>query len=229
MQDIDVIFFDLFFTLIKPEYHPTRNENDILGLSIKEWEDYAENKELYLKRAITKGMTSMEIIDEIAATIPFPINQHEKEYIVQLRESRMRNALTYIDAKIISTLTRLASNGIRLCLISNADAIDTKYWSDSLLAPYFEKVFFSCEVGYLKPDKDIYEIAMKAMNTTATRSLFVGDGGFEELRGAKEVGMKTVFSEYLAQKEDSVRKNLVQYADYSILDFSELLQICNIG
>ncbi|HEX3020805.1 MAG TPA: hypothetical protein VHP81_00235 [Lachnospiraceae bacterium] len=41
--------------------------------------------------------------------------------------------------------------------------------------------------------------------------------------------MKTVFSEYLDQKEDSVRKNLVQYADYSILDFSELLQICNIG
>ncbi|HEX3020806.1 MAG TPA: hypothetical protein VHP81_00240 [Lachnospiraceae bacterium] len=47
------------------------------------------------------------------------------------------------------------------------------HWNDSLLAPYLEKVFFSCEVGYLKPDREIYEIAMKAMNTTATRSLLL--------------------------------------------------------
>jgi|LAHS01.1.fsa_nt_gb putative hydrolase of the HAD superfamily len=46
MQDIEAIFFDLFFTLITPKYHLQQNENDVIGLSVKEWELYAN----YAKR-----------------------------------------------------------------------------------------------------------------------------------------------------------------------------------
>lgn len=40
------IFFDLFFTLIIPAYEKTNNEFDMLGLSISEWEKYAEDAAL---------------------------------------------------------------------------------------------------------------------------------------------------------------------------------------
>ena len=50
-NNIDVIFFDLFFTLITPQYNDFRNENDVLGISKDEWEKYAEDGELYLERA----------------------------------------------------------------------------------------------------------------------------------------------------------------------------------
>lgn len=50
MQNIEAIFFDLFFTLIIPKYHLKKNENDVLGLSVEEWELYAENDMLYKRR-----------------------------------------------------------------------------------------------------------------------------------------------------------------------------------
>ena len=50
METAGCCFFDLFFTLIKPEYCPDMSENEVLGLSIEEWESYAEDKALYLER-----------------------------------------------------------------------------------------------------------------------------------------------------------------------------------
>lgn len=38
METAGCCFFDLFFTLIKPEYCPDMSENEVLGLSIEEWE-----------------------------------------------------------------------------------------------------------------------------------------------------------------------------------------------
>lgn len=36
-NDIDVVFFDLFFTLTIPQYNDVRNENDVLGITREEW------------------------------------------------------------------------------------------------------------------------------------------------------------------------------------------------
>jgi hypothetical protein len=44
MHNIEAVFFDLFFTLVIPKYHLSENENDVLGLSVEEWESYAENE-----------------------------------------------------------------------------------------------------------------------------------------------------------------------------------------
>jgi putative hydrolase of the HAD superfamily len=35
-NEIEVVFFDLFFTLITPRYNEFRNENDVLGISKEE-------------------------------------------------------------------------------------------------------------------------------------------------------------------------------------------------
>ena len=49
--DINVVFFDLFHTLVTPKYSDLRNENDVLRITKVEWEKYAEDNELYVKRA----------------------------------------------------------------------------------------------------------------------------------------------------------------------------------
>ena len=49
---IKAIYFDLFFTLIIPAYEKTNSEFDILGLSMSEWEKYAEDASLYHERAL---------------------------------------------------------------------------------------------------------------------------------------------------------------------------------
>ena len=65
----------------------------------------------------------------------------------------------------------------------------------------FDDTIFSYEVGCLKPQNEIYEIALKKMNTIPQKCIFVGDGGSDELKGAKELGMKTILTGYLLEKE----------------------------
>lgn len=219
---IKAIYFDLFFTLIVPAYEKINNEYDILNLSVSEWEQYAENDMLYHERALGFVKSEIEIIDKIISLIPFEVSVVQKEQVLFAREQRMKNALTKISKEVLDTLQKLKSKDIKLGLISNADCIDCKYWNQSPLFKYFDDSVFSCNVGLLKPDRQIYELAMQRLHVSPEQCLFVGDGGSNELCGAKTAGMGTVFSEMLEKKNVEQRKSIVKYADYHIKHINEL-------
>ena len=88
---------------------------------------------------------------------------------------------------------------------------------------YFDDAVFSCNVGLLKPDKQIYELAMKRLNVLPEQCLFVGDGGSNELCGAKSANIRTIFSEMLETKSIEQMTTIIQYADYHIKHMNELL------
>ena len=75
----------------------------------------------------------------------------------------------------------------------------------------------------MKPDIHIYELAMRRLGVPPEICLFVGDGGSDELYGAKSAGMKTVFSEALEVKDDESRSRIMAYADHHIKNFREIL------
>lgn len=214
----------MFFTLITPQYN-SKNEYDVLGITKDEWEFYAENDVLYHDRALGKITNQAEIIKRIVATIPFHVTEQQESEIRILRENRMKRALISVDRHIIETLTLIHNKGIKLCLISNADKIDCEYWSISPLVSIFDKAIFSCEVGMLKPNKEIYEYAMKQLGVEPNESIFVGDGGSDELGGAKRAGMQTVFTEYLDKKDVVESKRLQLDSDYHIDKFDELINV----
>ena len=221
---IKAVYFDLFFTLIVPSYEKTNNEYDILHLSMTEWENYAENDMLYQERALGRVKSEMEIIDRIVSVIPFQVNDIQKKQILSAREKRMKNALHNVSEDLIDVLKILKNRKIKIGLISNADIIDCKYWGESKLASFFDDVIFSCNVGFLKPDRQIYELAMQNLKVLPDESLFVGDGGSNELFGAKSAGMKTIFTEALENKNSETRNNIMKYADYHINNFAEILK-----
>lgn len=220
---IKAIYFDLFFTLIVPTYKKTNNEYDILNLSVDEWEQYAENDILYHERALGLVKTEKEIIDKIMSLMPFEVSVIQKEQVLFAREQRMKNALKMISKEVLDILEELKLKDIKLGLISNADCIDCKYWNQSPLFKYFNASIFSCNVGLLKPDRQIYELAMQRLNVSPGQCLFVGDGGSNELCGAKSAGMGTVFSEMLETKNAKQRETIIKYADYHIKHINELL------
>ena len=51
---------------------------------------------------------------------------------------------------------------------------------------------FSYEVGVRKPDARIYRHALESIGAEPHEAFFVGDGGSDEHRGARAVGMRTV-------------------------------------
>ena len=220
---IKAVYFDLFFTLITPAYGEKNNEFDILGLSVEEWEKYAEDASLYRERALGAVGSEMEIIDRIAAIMPFEVSDIQKQKVLEARRERMRTALQNVSADIIDALKILKRKEVKIGLISNADMIDCRYWKESRLCSFFDDAVFSCEVGLLKPDRHIYELAMRRLGVLPDVCMFVGDGGSEELYGARSAGMKTVFTEALVEKIGENRSHIMAQADHHIENFREVL------
>lgn len=224
-KDIKVIYFDLFFTLIKPKNNAFRNENDVLGITEAEWERYAEDKELYRRRALGKVKNPDKIIDDILAKMKIKVSQQQKKEILSLREERYKRALIEVEPKVLKVLDNLKARGKKLCLISNADVIDVMHWHESPLKDLFDETIFSYEVGYIKPQLEIYLRALEKMKVDPESSIFIGDGGADELKGAKMLGINTALTVYLLKRDIKQHNAIKKYADYYIEDFEDINNI----
>ena len=69
----------------------------------------------------------------------------------------------------------------------------------------------------MKPSPRIYNHCLSLLSVPASQGIFVGDGGSEELSGAKAVGLTTVFATGLMPEltEEEVRSR-EDDADYTI-------------
>ena len=220
-----VIIFDLFHTLTSLETaKPTaKGTKDILGVSRKEWNDqlllYSEDR----LRGWIKD--PFEIIEKMAHAINPEIPEALIRKAVDNRIERFKYSLEHIAPATIDTLKRLKSSGKMLGLISNGDVNEISGWDDSPLKECFDCVVFSCAVGYIKPEKEIYEMCFNELGVLPRECIYVGDGGSDELKGAKELGMTTVLTTHVVkeiwpEKIEERRK----YADYEIDEIRELLE-----
>ena len=82
----------------------------------------------------------------------------------------------------------------------------------SNLSKYFSKVFISEEVGSPKPDKKIFEHALKSMNAPKKSTLMIGDSWEADINGARNIGIDQIYfnperqqfkEEGLLEKKDS--------------------------
>jgi len=58
---------------------------------------------------------------------------------------------------------------------------------------FFNAVVVSEAVGWRKPHKKIFEKALKKLDVEASETVYVGDSPTEDIKGAKSLGMQTVF------------------------------------
>jgi putative hydrolase of the HAD superfamily len=58
---------------------------------------------------------------------------------------------------------------------------------------YFNSILISDDVGWRKPNPRIFEEALKRLNKNVDQAVFVGDNPIEDIRGAKDIGMKAIF------------------------------------
>lgn len=130
--------------------------------------------------------------------------------------------LPFSDAR--STLETLCRKGYKLGIIANQNPGLEKRLENWGLRQYFEVIASSAEIGYAKPDKEIFERAFKLAGCNAQESVMVGDRLDNDIIPTKAVGMKTVW----------VKNGLAKYqnadlgkdvADYQISSLSELLCI----
>ena len=225
MTGVTTLFFDLFFTLVTPTHDPVDNEYRLMGMTQEEWLGYAETPALVLDRALGRVREPEAIMQAVLRTLPFPTPPERAGQLARLRLGRMGKALTEVDPRVLSTLAALRERGLRLCLVSNVDTMDTPRWPESPLAPFFEEVLFSWQEGCAKPDPAFYRRALARMGVPPGEGLFIGDGGSDELAGAHAVGLRTVLTEYMDVKPPEIRRRVLRDADAVITDFTQLLTL----
>jgi len=219
------ILFDFFHTLsaIETTNAPLPPETwEILGLERDVWRQ--------AWRASTQARARGEITDlyEMFAAPARAVNPAMDEWLIraamQTRLDKFANALLRISPDVLETLAALRQRGKKLGLVSNADYSEIAAWPRSPLRAAFDTVVFSCQVGCCKPEPEIYLRACRDLDVSPGECLFVGDGGSQELWGAKQLGMTTVHMTGILARiwPESVAERGA-YADHSISDIRALL------
>ncbi|MGH3131135.1 MAG: HAD family hydrolase, partial [Gaiellaceae bacterium] len=105
------------------------------------------------------------------------------------------DAARTLGAESHALLESLRARGLRLGLVSNAFDPGWLLRRDLELMGLAERLdvaVFSSEVGKRKPHPLIFERALEALGVAPEHALFVGDRLYEDVRGAGELGMRTV-------------------------------------
>lgn len=90
------------------------------------------------------------------------------------------------------TLEALRTRGYRLGVVSNADGRVRRLLEDAGLAPLFEVVLDSAEVGLEKPDPRIFLAAVQRLDLPAASCAYVGDLYEIDILGARAAGLRPI-------------------------------------
>lgn len=89
-------------------------------------------------------------------------------------------------------VARLAAQGYRMSVISNADGRVEADITALGLARYFETIYDSHVVGYAKPDPRLFQHAMRELGLRPADCLYVGDVYYVDVLGANQSGIAAV-------------------------------------
>jgi putative hydrolase of the HAD superfamily len=98
----------------------------------------------------------------------------------------------------IEILEYLKSKDYSMHLITNGfESVQFKKIKNSNLADYFTEVITSEASNSLKPNKEIFEYALKVSNANVETSIMIGDNEDADIQGAINVGMDSIFVNHL--------------------------------
>ena len=217
------LFVDLFFTLCSPFAPGARTEWDALGIPKEAWLTRVEDEAMCVRRELGLLFDTPEgLMRDVLRRTGLALDERLIRELTDIRIERMRRAVTQIRPEILRTLDALHESGHRLCLVSNADVIDTLHWRESPLAARMDETVFSHLVHARKPDEAIYRIALERTGADPARSAFIGDGGSDEHRGAKRAGLRTILVTHLRPWPEAELAPLLPHVDARTDDFTEL-------
>jgi HAD superfamily hydrolase (TIGR01549 family) len=105
---------------------------------------------------------------------------------------KQRSLWTFTYPWVPKALDDLAQQGYRMSVISNSEDPTGKILRDIGLAHYFDRIFYSAELGVAKPDSRIFERALHDLDLQPADALYIGDVFAVDVRGANSAGVGAI-------------------------------------
>ena len=160
-----------------------------------------------------------------------------------MSDSGYRAKYPHLNPEARSVLKELKESGLKIGLISNAARSGNTYgrmMRSFGISHYFDSLTISCEVGYLKPRKEIFSTALHSLGVSPREALHVGDLFKADVVGAASYGMNVVlytglwhkYAQYMNPGEHipenfETEKPLIVKEISSLRNIPEVIRECN--
>ena len=191
MQKIENIIFDLGGVLLDIDYNLTRVAFEKLGV-VQFDEMYSQaNADKLFQKLETGEISDEEFYKEMNRSTG--LNLSEKE----IREAWNAMLLSFREESL-EFLDQVRER-YQIFLLSNTNNIHHKSFYEiyhqkerkKSFEQYFDKAFYSFEIGLRKPEAVCYEWVLKDLQIAPEKTLFIDDS-INNIEGAKIVGLQTV-------------------------------------
>lgn len=207
MKRYEHLYFDLdntlwdFDTNSKLALFQTLNDYNINDNTISHEDFYSYYKiineslwDAYRKKEVTKQQLIKErfkkSLDYFEIKGIDPVNMNDS-YLLNMSDQ------TVLIDDVFETLDYLKSKKYRMHIITNGfKEVQNLKLEKSGLRKYFDRVFTSEETQTPKPDKRIFQQALKSCNAKKEKSLMIGDSWDTDIIGAGKFGIDQVFFQH---------------------------------
>ncbi len=219
----DTVLFDLGGTLIIYENKHSWRELAYLG---------CRNAASYLNNSIGVNLQARELSINLLGTLDEMLKAGSENLtevsIYELVKTVLKhfeiNAVNGIPAKFVDDyykptteqivlesgavelLTKLKAAGMKIGLVSNS-IFPAVFHRDEMtrfgILEFFDFTIFSSELGIRKPNREIYQEALKRANSKPESTVFVGDRKLEDVAGPQESGIRAILK-YVERRDYSL-------------------------
>ena len=188
------VVFDLFHTLVNPDplkpegWHPTWAIAELLDIEPEPFRAF------WQRTFIERETTPIEMPDLVArymATAGRMLSDEDAATIDGYFGVGNDHAITEPDPRMADLVRELAARG-PVGVLSNCYHRETAGWAASPFAPWVAVLTRSCDIGVRKPDVGAYLVTLDALGLAGPECTFVGNGGDDELVGARQAGFGRV-------------------------------------
>jgi len=191
MKNIKAIIFDFGGVIMNIDFDLTAKSFAELGIANFN-EMYSQKNADHLYRHFEEGkMNEMEFYEAF-----------RRSGNLSLTDDQIKNAWNalLINYRIpaLDTLKKL-KRSYKLFLLSNTNYIHQVAFTrifkeqvkDGSLEDYFDKIYYSHDIGIRKPAKEAFEYVLRENNLSPAETLFIDDS-IQNLKPAEELGLQTI-------------------------------------
>ncbi len=196
---IKVIIFDFGGVYLSDSFIDFVNKaHKVLGVN----KNFFSDKEVIFDVEFNKGEITIE--ECLKKYFKCKINKEQMKKIINLWTKNWK------PSKEMKELVIKLEENYRLAVLSNSDALNSLNYTKRGWYKYFNVLILSHELGIVKPQKEIYEIAVKKLKVEPEECLFIDDQR-DCLKPARKMGMATILFKSVSQLKKELQERNIKF------------------